>query len=107
MTIKFKSKGEAAALAAQAAAPTEKKARTVSDIGYPYWDHDSSIKVADVIQNQAGGSCAADFLASKLEYSSVKSGTFLTRLAAARMFGYVTTAQGKFIVTERARMILS
>jgi len=82
--------------------PTEKRGRSVSGIASPYWDNDASLKVADIIQNVGGGSCAADFLVSKLGYKSIQSGTYLTRVAAARMFGYVSTAQGKFVVTERA-----
>ena len=84
-----------------------KRVRIVSTTPYPYFDHASSIKVADVIQNRGGGTCASDFLASALEYKTVKSGTFLTRIAAARMFGYITTSGGNFVVTERARKILS
>lgn len=105
MAIKFKTKDSG-----QQPAPAivaNKKARTISLIAYPYFDHDSSIKVADVIQNQAGGTCAPDFLASKLGYSSLKSGTYLTRVAAVRMFGYIITSQGNFVVTERGRTILS
>ena len=91
----------------QAQEPKEKRVRAVSGISYPYFDHESSIRVADVIQNVGGGSCAPDFLAAKLEYKSIHSGTYLTRVAAARMFGYMTVSGGNFVVTERARQILS
>lgn len=81
--------------------------RAISGVAYPYFDHDSSIRVADVIQNVGGGNCASDFLAAKLGYTSIRSGTYLTRLAAARMFGYVSTSGGNFFVTERGRAIIS
>jgi hypothetical protein len=81
--------------------------RNVSGIAYPYFDHDSSIKVAEVIQNVGGGSCASDFLAAQLGYASIKSGTYLTRMAAARMFGYISATDGSFFVTERGRAIVS
>src|SRR5689334_2557857 len=88
-------------------AHAERRPRAVSAIGYPYFDHASSVKVAEVTQNVGGGRCAPDFLASKLGYKSVRSGTFLTRVAAARMFGYVTVSNGDFVVTERGQAILS
>jgi hypothetical protein len=81
--------------------------RAISGVAYPYFDHDTSIKVAEVIQNVGGGSCASDFLAAKLGYASIRSGTYLTRVAAARMFGYVSTSDGNFFVTERGRAIVS
>jgi hypothetical protein len=90
-----------------ATAPAEKRQRAVSAIGYTYFDHNASIKVAEIVLNVGGGNCAPDFLASKLGYKSVRSGTFLTRVASARMFGYVTMSAGNFTITDRARAILS
>ncbi|MGJ8620673.1 MAG: hypothetical protein ACSHWN_10095 [Methylophilaceae bacterium] len=81
--------------------------RAISGVAYPYFDHDSSIKVAEVVHNVGGGNCATDFLAAQLGYSSIKSGTYLTRVAAARMFGYVSTNDGNFFVTELGRAIVS
>ena len=94
-------------LKTKAPEPDEKRTRAVSGVAYPYFDHEASIRVADIVQNVGGGSCAPDFLAAKLEYKSIASGTYLTRVAAARMFGYVTMSGGNFVVTERGRAILS
>lgn len=87
--------------------PVEKRARTVSGVSYPYFDNDASLRVGEVVQNVAGGSAAPDFLAAKLGYKSTRSGTFLTRVSAARLFGYVATSNGNFVVTERGRAALS
>lgn len=90
-----------------AEAPAGPRPRGVSGIASPYFDHDTSLKVADVLHNVGGGRCAPDFLAVKLGYTSIRSGTFLTRVAAARAFGYITTENGNFTVTERALHALS
>ena len=55
--------------------------RTQSGVSYPYWDLAASIKVAETIHSKGGGSCSPDQLAFWLDYKSVKSGTYLTRLA--------------------------
>src|SRR4051812_42433301 len=83
------------------------KGRSVSGTSYPYFDLDSAIEVADVVQNQGGGICSPDLLAARLDYASVRSGTYLTRVSAARQFGLITSSGGNFAVTERARTILA
>lgn len=74
---------------------------------YPYFDLDDSLLVARKIHEQAGGACDPDQLAVYLGYKSTKSGTFQTRLSAAKQFGFVRTEGGAIIVTERAMKILS
>lgn len=81
--------------------------RKQSAISSPYFDHKASVGVAEVVQNIGGGSAAPDFLASKLGYKSINSGTFLTRVASARAFGYVATLNGNYVVTDRGRAIVS
>lgn len=74
----------------------------------PYFDVDSSLKVAEVVYNRGGGSCSADQLAAWLEYASVRSGTYLTRVSAAnKHFGFIDQSGDNFTVTDRAKKILA
>lgn len=74
----------------------------------PYFDLDSSIKVADAIQKNSGGTCTPDQLAHWLDYSSTRSGTYLTRMSAAtKHFGLIESNGSQLIVTERGHKILS
>ena len=81
--------------------------RAVSGISYPYFDLQSSIEVARVVQDEGGGLCSPDLLAAKLDYKSVRSGTYLTRISAARQFGLISSNGSNFVVTERGRTILA
>lgn len=81
--------------------------RKQSGVSYPYFDLDASIKVADVIHTKGGGTCSPDQLAAWLQYKSVKSGTYLTRIAAARNFGLVQTTGGRIAVTDLAMSIIA
>jgi len=57
--------------------------RVRAKCSYPYFDMDSSLKVARAIHEKQGGSCSPDQLANVLGYSSVLSGAFTTRKSAA------------------------
>src|SRR2546423_2598824 len=82
--------------------------RAMSGTGYAYFDLNSSIEVADTIHKKGGGSCTIDQLAAWLGYQTVKSGTFATRLSAARYFFLITgVMDGKISITLRARSILA
>lgn len=87
--------------------PAEKAARQGKTTA-PYFDLDASIKVAEVIYNKGGGACTPDQLAHWLDYSTVRSGTYLTRVSAAnKHFGLIDVERDRFVVTERASKILS
>ncbi len=73
----------------------------------PYFDLDTSIKVAEVIHGLGGGSCSSDQLAHWLNYKTTKSGTYLTRVAAARQFGLIESASDRYSVTERGMHIVA
>lgn len=81
--------------------------RVMSGVSYPYFDLDASVKVAEVLHSKGGGSGTADQLAFWLGYKSVKSGTFLTRVAAAKNFGLIQSGSGRFTVTDRAMTIIA
>ncbi len=89
------------------ASPSEPSKRAQSGIGYPYFNLDQSSKVAQVIHERGGGACSPDQLASFLDYKTVRSGTFLTRMSAARMFGLINSDGGRVGITDRARAIIS
>lgn len=79
-----------------------------SGLTAPYFDLDASIKVAEVIYNRGGGACTSDQLAAWLDYTSTRSGTYLTRVSAAnKHFGLIEQAGDRFVVTERAKTILA
>jgi hypothetical protein len=78
-----------------------------SKVVYPYWDLDSSIEVARAVRDQGGGVCNGDQLAVFLKYASKGSGTFFSRIQAARLFGLVSFEDSNYAPTERADAILS
>lgn len=81
--------------------------RTMSGIASPYFDLDASIKVADVVHTKGGGTCTHDQLAAWLDYKSVKSGTYLTRIAAAKSFGLLQASGGRISITDRGLSIIA
>ena len=84
----------------------QRRAPKRSSVSYPYFDHDSSLDVARKIHEGAGGSCEADRLAALLGYKTTNSGTFQTRLSAAKQFGYVRADGPTLSVTDRAKQAL-
>jgi hypothetical protein len=72
---------------------------------FPVYDLASSEEVARVLHQHGGGAASTSELAALLGYSRAKNGAFIDRLAAARMFGLVTTG-GNITLTDRARAIL-
>lgn len=82
---------------------TKKKSGTA----YPYYDLNQSIEVAEAVHNKGGSQCSKDQLASFLSYSTVQSGAYLTRIAAAKLFGLINIERDQISTTERANTILS
>lgn len=88
-------------------APKTDDQRGRSQTSCPYFDLDQSIKVAEAIYSKGGGSCTPDQLAHWLDYKSVRSGTYLTRISAAKQFGLIESSAEKLSVTERAKTIIA
>ncbi|MCY4645961.1 MAG: hypothetical protein OXE73_03700 [Gammaproteobacteria bacterium] len=83
------------------------KQRPQSKTRFPYRNLREASKLATTI-HKAGGVCARDQLAALLNHSSTKSGAFVTRLGAAKMFGLVEkTADHKFRNTQRGKDIVA
>jgi hypothetical protein len=77
------------------------KPRPKSGVSFPYYDLDKSVAVAKVMHEKAGGACDRAQLAALLQYSGVKNGGFLSRVAAVKMFGFVGEENGKLSITKR------
>ena len=83
------------------------KPRAKSAVGFPYFDFDSSLAVAKTIRDQGGSSGLHDQIAHWLGYQSIKSGTYLTRVAAAKQFGLVASTGSGLAVSDLALSILA
>ena len=88
-------------------ASSKKKAAGRSTHTYPYFDLNLSLEVPKVIHEKGGGTCTPDQLAAFLNYKTTSSGTYQTRVSAARQFGLIRSENGTITVTERAHKILS
>lgn len=88
-------------------APAAPVVRLRAQASYAYYDFSDSLAVSKKMLEMQGGGCSPDQLAQWLDYKSTKSGTFVSRVSAARQFGLVATEDAGLVVTERARQILS
>ncbi|MGH9016858.1 MAG: hypothetical protein ACRDY1_03835 [Acidimicrobiales bacterium] len=70
------------------------------------FDLEAAVALATIV-GHAGGTIAPDLLAAGLGYSGTNNGTYLTRLANARLFGLVAGRGNRIEITERARLILA
>lgn len=84
-----------------------KKGSARATAQYPYFNLVDSLEVARKIHDNADGACSPDQLASYLSYKSTNSGTFQTRLSAAKQFGFVRSEDGELVATERAMKVIS
>jgi len=78
---------------------TAKRAKEQSSIAFPYMDLDAAITVARAFVANGGRPHTRDQLAGALGQSPL-SGAFIMKLSAARQFGLVDFAEGKFKLTE-------
>lgn len=79
-----------------------------SGITSPYFDLAASVAVSQAIQQQGGGTSSPEQLAHWLGYKSTGSGTYMTRISAAtKHFGLINNSGNAFVLTERAKTILS
>jgi hypothetical protein len=84
------------------------KERPKSGVAFPYYGLNESIQVAHVMHHGNGGAADRAQLAALLNYKSTNSGTFLTRVAAARLFGLIEPGDGNRLrVTMRGRYIVA
>jgi len=91
----------------QQAPQARHQSRVKAEDRYPTYDLDSSIAVARAIRDQGGGSADAPHLASFLQYSTTRSGSFISRIAAARLFGLIERKDRFLVPTLMANAILA
>lgn len=88
--------------------PKKGKPRPQSDTQFPYYPLSDAVAVADALHNRAGGVCDREQLAAMLKHKSVRSGAFLSRIAAAKMFGLVDQGDDlKLRLTRRGKDIVA
>jgi len=83
------------------------RSRVKSEHRYPVYDLENSIALARAIRDQGGGSADQPHLASYLGYKSTKSGSFITRVAAARAFGLIENSGSFLVPTPLANAIIA
>ncbi len=86
---------------------TDVTRRERSTIDFPYADLDLAVRIAQTIHDRAGTSCETRQLAGWLDQTPA-SGTFRSRISAARTFGLTETerGQGTIALTTLGRDIL-
>jgi len=87
--------------------PKVGKPKPKSGVSFPYYSLDKSIEVAKTMHDKAGGVCDRAQLAALLEYSGTDNGSFLTRVAAAKMFGLIEQDGPNLRVSARGRAIVA
>jgi len=74
---------------------------------FPYYSLEESEKVPRLLHDRAGGACELSQLSGLLG-TTEKSGAFLSRIGAARMFGLVDKGDhGRYRVTKRGMAIVA
>jgi hypothetical protein len=73
---------------------------------FPRYDLESSLEVARKTRDKGGGEASSDELASWLEYKSKNNGAYLSRVAAAKMYGFIDGSATLLRSTQRALDIL-
>jgi len=74
--------------------------REVSTIGFPYLGLDEATSVARALLDKGGGiACERDQLAAAMNQMP-NSGSFITKIAAAKLFGLIENPTGKFQLTS-------
>ena len=85
-----------------------RQSRSRSSIRFPYVSLSSAIEGTRMIHEKAGGQCDRAQLASILGYSSVRSGTFLSRIAAMKLFMLVEENRERGVyLSERGQAIVA
>lgn len=79
--------------------------REASTIAFPYGDLETAVSVAAAILGSGGVALTRDQLAGVMN-STAGSGTFISKVATARVFGLISSAQGKFELTNLGFSIL-
>lgn len=82
-----------------------KPSREQSSISFPYMDLDAGVAVASAILRGGGVPITRDQLAGLMD-TTASSGTFLMKVASARVFGLVAFTQAKYELTNLGFAVL-
>jgi hypothetical protein len=77
----------------------EKRQVVQSSVSFPYMDLDTAISVAQAIMGAGGVALTREQLAGVMKVSA-GNGTFITKVATARIFGLIASVQGKYELTN-------
>ena len=83
-----------------------RRTRVVSTTKFAASSLADSIAVAEAIHKKGGGRASHDQLAAFLGYKSANNGSYLDRVASAKLFGLVEGARGDMTLSDRAEAIL-
>lgn len=78
-----------------------------SELRFPSYNLDESIKVPKAVHAQGGGSCSLEHLATYLNYKGTNNGAFVSKVGAARMFGLLQKSGNLFAPTQLGHQLLS
>ncbi len=79
--------------------------RESSTIAFPYMDLEAAISVAQAMIGAGGVGLTRDQLAGVMSQSA-SSGAFVTKVATARMFGFLSNTQGKYELTNLGFLVV-
>jgi hypothetical protein len=86
---------------------TDEKRREVSRFSYPYYDLETTLEVARVLYNQAGGKASFAQLASYLGHKDESSGAFIAKIWGAKHFNLVTIQLQVVSITQLGERLAS
>jgi hypothetical protein len=93
-------------VAEQAVAEKPRARRVSGEARYPNFDLENCLEFARAIKEQGGNACTAEQLGALLRYKNVRGGGFISRVAAARLYGLISTVDGRYRITPLAETIL-
>ncbi len=85
--------------------PSAKRARQAGEARFPYYSLADAVAVANEIHKR-GGMLTSEQLAAYLGHNTTKSGAYLSRIGAARLYGMITKEGGHHMITPLAQQVL-
>ncbi len=80
--------------------------RVAAENRFPSYDLNSCVALSKTVKERGGNVCTPEQLGGLLGYTNINGGGFVSRVAAAKMFGLIETVQGRYRTTPRAETIL-
>jgi hypothetical protein len=91
---------------AEQVVPAPHQRRVSGPNRYPNFDLENCLAFARAVKEQGGNACTADQIGGLLGYRNVRAGGFIARVAATRLFGLITTVEGRYRTTPLGETIL-